>query len=287
MSIFEEVAIVGPGMIGASIGLGMRGQGLAARVVGIGRRQASIDKAVAVGAVDVGTLEMQEGVAQADLVVLATPIGALGDAARRAAAAMKPGATITDVASTKCRVIEAVQAALSERADVTYIPTHPMAGSEKRGPEAANAAIFQGSVCIFTPLPGTPSAALERLKALWEALGATVVVMEPAEHDRVVARISHLPHLAAAALVHAAGEEDARCCGSGFTDTTRVASGDAALWREICETNRQQIDSALKDYIDTLERLRALIRERRFEELQGLLAEAKAKRDRLLGRDRG
>lgn len=285
--IFQTVAIVGPGLVGGSLGMALRRRGLAERVVGVGRRQTSLDEAVRAGAIDEATLDVAQGVRGADLVVLATPIRALGGIMPDVAQGMDEGALLTEVASTKQSIIRTISNTLADRSDVVFIPTHPMAGSEKRGAGNAREGLFDGSVCIFTPLEDTPGPALAALRAIWQAVGATVHVMAPAEHDRLVARISHLPHLAAAALMATVSPEEGAFAGGGLTDTTRVASGDPKLWRDICESNADQIIAALQAHGAAVADLRMLLAQGRFDELEERLREAKQKRDALLDRRAG
>jgi prephenate dehydrogenase len=280
--MFDKVAIVGPGLIGASIGMALRRNGLARWVVGIGRRMVSLDKALEVGAVDHVTLDMKAGVQDVELVILATPIGSLEELACRAAPLLRPETVITDVASTKVKVIEAVTSALRGRPDVAYIPTHPMAGSERSGPLAASPTLFSGSVCIITPLTNTLPDAKSRITRMWNALGARAVSMSPQSHDALVARISHLPHLAAAALLAVVDGPDTEFCGKGLIDTTRVASGSPALWIDICKTNREQIRAAIADYVSKLQDIADSLEFGHLGRLRAMLEDSKSKRDRLL-----
>ena len=280
--VYDTIAIVGPGLIGASLGMAARRRGLASRVIGIGRRMTSLDEAMRVGALDECTLDLAEGLRDADLVVLATPISAISRLMPQVAAALNSGAVLTDVASTKQSVIRTITEALEGRKDVVYVPTHPMAGSEQRSAAHACAALFEGSVCIFTRPPDAPEPAVRELRALWEAVGARVHVMSPAEHDRLVARVSHLPHLAAAAMLEIITTQEGAFAGGGLLDTTRVASGDPALWRDICETNAEEVALAVQAYVEVLHRLHDLIRRGRFDDVQSLLQDAKTRRDDLL-----
>ena len=286
-AIFDTVAIVGPGLVGGSLGAAIRERGLAKRVIGIGRRETSLQEALNVGAVDEVTLDLREGVCEADLVVLATPINAFSQIIGHAAGSMKESAILTDVASTKQRVIEVITAALKDRPDVVYIPAHPMSGSEQRSAASADASLFEGSPCILTPLSETPQDELNRVRELWKGVGATVHVMDCEEHDRLVARISHLPHLAAAALLETIYPGEGEMAGAGLLDTTRVASGDPSMWRDICETNAEQISSALESYVEVLERIRALIAGGELDDLEALLGDAKKRRDDLLATREG
>jgi prephenate dehydrogenase len=251
-------------------------------VVGIGRRQESLDKALRVGAIDKATLDPAEGVEGADLVVLATPIGAFAEIMAQIAGPVPPKAILTDVASSKVRVVETISSALRNRPDVAYIPTHPMAGSEQSGPLAASADLFEGSVCIITPLTNTSPESKGAITRMWNALGARVVSMTPQAHDRTVARISQMPHIAAAALLAVLDDADAALCGKGLLDTTRVASGSPDMWLDICKTNRERIRDALTDYVKVLKETADALDEGNLGRLRAVLEMAKQKRDRLL-----
>lgn len=277
--MFERVAIVGPGLIGGSMGLALKERGLAGTVVGVGRRQSSLDKALRVGAIDRDALDLKKGVAGAELVVLATPIRALQQLAPELAGCLEAEALVTDVASTKVGVIDAISSGLRNRPDVAYIPTHPMAGSEKSGPLAAEAGLFEDSVCIVTPLPNTFADCKSTITRLWEALGARVRSMSPQAHDRLVARISHVPHLAAAALLNYLDADETDLCGGGLRDTTRIAAGDPELWMDICRENRREIAGALNAYLEGLRRMKQALDSGALGELRELLKEAKSKRD--------
>ena len=282
MELFDRVAIVGTGLIGGSMGMAMRNRGLAGHVLGIGRRRVSIDKAMEVGACDQVTLDLEAGVGEADLVVVATPIRAFQHLMPRIGPAMKDGAIVSDVASSKCSVIETFQESLTGRDNVAYVPTHPMAGSEETGPAAAVEELFEGSICIFTPLEETRGDDVDVMESLWRELGASIRTMSPDEHDRLVARVSHVPHLAAAALVAGVDSESLFFSGGGFIDTTRVASSDTDLWSDIYESNSKEVCVGLDDYIDLLERMKQLVASGGWDELAEILDEAREKRDELL-----
>lgn len=281
-TLFDKVAIVGPGLVGGSMGLGLKRRGLAGSVIGIGRRRESLDAALALGAVDTATLDAREGVKDADLIVLATPISAIEGLMGQIADAVQAEAILTDVASTKARVIEVVSSALSRRPDVAYIPTHPMAGSEKGGVQAADPDLFVGSVCIITPLTDTYPETKAVVTRMWRALGARVASMGPQAHDRAVAAVSHMPHLAAAALMAAVDQSAMALCGKGLLDTTRVASGSPDMWLDICDSNRQDIHRSLVAYIEVLKAMADALRDGSLGPVRDVLEQAKSKRDRLL-----
>ncbi|MFO7955795.1 MAG: prephenate dehydrogenase/arogenate dehydrogenase family protein [Candidatus Brocadiia bacterium] len=277
--MFQRAAIVGPGLIGGSMGMALRRKKLADVVVGIGRRKESLRRAMDVGAIDRSTLDLEEGVREADFVVLATPTASFEEIIHAATPHLRPEALLTDVASTKVRVIETVSAALRERPDVAYIPTHPMAGSEQSGPLAARADLFEGAVCIITPLTNTYPETKRTIRRMWEALGATTVSMSPQAHDRLVARISHVPHLAAAALMGMLDDHEAGLAGGGLRDTTRIASGSPELWIDICRSNREQVRRALDSYVEVLQQMSEALRDGNLGELRDMLEEAKRRRD--------
>ncbi|MCD6415144.1 MAG: prephenate dehydrogenase/arogenate dehydrogenase family protein [Planctomycetes bacterium] len=261
--------------------MALRKRRLASTVVGIGRREVSLRRALHVGAIDKATLSIAEGVRGADMVILATAPATYEGLLKEAAHALRPHSILTDVASTKVGVIETIIAALEARPDVAYVPTHPMAGSEKQGPLAARADMFEGAVCIITPLTNTFPNVKSVVVDMWKALGARLVSMTPQGHDRLVARISHVPHLLAATLMQLVTEDEADLSGGGLRDSTRIAISSPELWIDICRENRQQIQIALEEYIKLLQQTADCLDKQDFNRLKELLQAAKAKRDRL------
>ncbi len=278
---FRVVAIVGVGLLGGSLGLALRARRLARRVVGVGRRQSSLDRAIALGAVDDATLDLRAGVAEAELVVLATPVGAMVELARAAADAMPRGSLMTDVGSTKAQLVRALEEVAGGR--FRYVGSHPMAGSEKHGVDEATPGLFDGALCFVTPTARTDPRALAAVTELWQALGTRVRRLDPAEHDRLLAFASHLPHLAAAALVNAVPPEALACGGPGLRDTTRVASGDPRMWADVCLQNRESILDALARFEQQARTLHRILADGSEAELLAWLASAKAVRDHHLG----
>ncbi len=243
MTPFGTVAIVGVGLIGGSIGLALRTRALADRVIGIGRRQASLRIARRVGAVTNTTIELHKGVAEADLVVVCTPVGHIVEHVRSAAAHCRPGTLITDAGSTK----QAIVAALDEQlpGGCRFLGSHPLAGSEKSGPAHADAELFEGRVAVITPTVNTRAEDYDRVAHFWQALGSVVVRMSPEEHDRALAITSHLPHVAAAALATTVPEHLFRLAGAGLLDTSRLAAGGVDI---VIGTHRLlQSDVVFKD----------------------------------------
>ncbi|MFO8014185.1 MAG: prephenate dehydrogenase [Phycisphaerae bacterium] len=281
MTPWNQVTIIGTGLIGGSLGLAMKRAGLARKVVGVGHRQTTLDRAVACGAADETALEAAEGVRGSDLVVLATAVGLFEPLLRRAARDLADGAVVIDVGSTKAEVVRIAETVVPEGR--AFVGCHPIAGSEKRGIDYADADLFGGAVCVVTPTDRTPADALARVTDTWEALGMRVVRLSAAEHDRLLAEVSHLPHLAAAALVQAVGPEAERLVGSGWTDSTRIAGGDPGLWRDILLTNAAGVGRALEQFREALKELEDALARGDGERIEHLLADAKARRDRIVG----
>lgn len=227
-------------------------------MVGVDPDRAAALQAVERGIVD-RTAALADGVVRADVVVLAVPIAQIEAVARETAPLIKgTAAVVTDVGSVKAPVVARVEP-LFER----FVGGHPMAGSERSGAAAASATLFEGAPCVLTPTPRTDPGALDVVERLWQGLGAAVVRVDPGVHDELVAAVSHLPHLVAASLVNAAagagGGRALSVAASGFRDTTRVAGGSPALWRDICLMNQGPVLKMLADYSNELNRLRDLI----------------------------
>lgn len=279
---FRRISIMGVGLLGGSLGLAVKRLGLAESVVGIGHRDSTLKEAVRRGAIDRFTLDAAEGVAGADLVVLATPVGLFGELMGRAAPALEPGCLITDVGSTKRSVLRSVVPHVPE--SCRFVGSHPVAGSEARGIQAADGELYRGALVLVVPTERSDEEAVERTEQLWQALGATVQRIDAEAHDRLLARSSHLPHLVAAALVQALSDDAETLVGAGFLDTTRIASGDAALWRDIFMSNSDELLAAVDEFRAVLEALRSALARGDGEAVRSLLEAAKQRRDRLLDR---
>jgi prephenate dehydrogenase len=272
------VCIIGPGMIGGSVGLGLRKKRLAGQVIGVGHRRASLTRALKMGAIDTATLDLEEGVREADMVIICTSVELIPEMAAKAIPAMKRGAVLTDVGSAKRGIVEFVERA--RRNDIAFVGGHPIAGSERRGIDAAKADLFVGSVCILTPVNRRRSEkALRRVKAMWQGLGAKVHLLSPAEHDRTLASTSHLPLLLASSLVNTVGAKKLPYAGPGFRDMTRIASSDAGLWRDILLQNRREVIQALKSFKKELDALESAIDGKKAAALYSRLKRAKRLRD--------
>ncbi|MGB8343455.1 MAG: prephenate dehydrogenase [Ktedonobacteraceae bacterium] len=257
--MFQRVAIIGLGLIGGSIGLALHKAKAAQEVTGYDLGKGVTDQARKMGAIDIPCNALADAVRGAELVVLATPVGAMRALLQNSADAVTPGAVVTDVASTKTQVISWAEEFLP--AQVAFVGGHPMTGKEQSGVEAADAALFQGRIYCLTPTPRTRPAAINKVSAFVEALGGRVRFLEPAEHDGQVAGVSHLPFVASIALMKVVGEsaawgDAARLTAGGFRDMTRLAAGSPEMYRDICLTNRDALLRWLDDYIATLSTFR-------------------------------
>ena len=276
--LVRRLAVFGPGLLGGSLAGAVRRAGLADEIHVWARRVEAAEQVVARGWADLGTSDVRAAAEGADLVVLATPVGAMPELARQLVdVRMGDGVLVTDVGSVK-GFVEAKVAPIFDAAGVTFIGSHPMAGSETGGFEAARDDLFTGAACVLTP----HAASMPRLREFWTRLGCRLTILTPLEHDAVVARISHLPHLAASATALAALENDpaaARIGGRGFRDTTRVASGDPRLWTEILLENREALEAPLARLIARLGEVLDFLRRSDEEQLRRFLAQAKRLRD--------
>jgi prephenate dehydrogenase len=275
----DTLTIVGVGLIGGSVGLAARQRGLAGRVVGAGRHQPSLERARQLGAIDEGGLDVAAAVRRAEVTVFCTPVDRIAGQVLEAAAGCAPGTLLTDAGSTKAAIVAAVEGRLP--AGVAFVGSHPLAGSEKRGPDHARADLFQGRLTVVTRTGRTDAAALERTCAFWQALGARVKVMGPEEHDRALALTSHLPHLVAAALAGVVPPELHELSATGFRDGTRVAAGDPELWTGIFLHNRPALLDAVGRLLDRVADFKFALLAGDRPALDALLAQAKKVRDAL------
>ncbi len=276
---WNTVAIIGVGLIGASIGLALRKRNLANCVVGIGRRQSSLRVARRMGAVDTTTINLARGVEESDLVIVASPVGLVVEHVRQAAEASPEGTLITDTGSTKQHIVESLDGKLPR--GCRFLGGHPLAGGEKSGPMFGNADLFEGRVAILTPTKNTRAEDYDVLEDFWCRLGAVVIRMSPEEHDRALAMTSHLPHLVAAALVAILPESCFRLVGTGLLDTTRIAAGSPELWRDIFLQNRQFIAQSLNVLVTKLGEFAEALKRGDGRILEELLDLAKKNRDAL------
>lgn len=259
-----QIAIVGVGLLGGSIGLALKKAGYQGRVLGIGRRQSSLDKAIDAGCIDAAAIAANATNASDDcwafdrqtLVILATPIGTFKDHLIQINEHSPVGTIITDAGSTKAVVCDWAREVLNQ--PNLFVGSHPMAGSEKQGPEHASAELLEGRPCLLTPDDTTDANALAAVRAMWLAMGMRLVQMTPEEHDLSVAAISHLPHALAVLLVLGADVQKGALdiAAGGFRDTTRIASGDVSVWKDIFKTNRRAVIEMIDRFTHELTDLR-------------------------------
>jgi len=275
----KRIAIIGVGLIGGSIGLDARRKRLAAEVVGVGHRRSSIQKALRLKAIDRGTLDPAKGVSGADIVILATPILRMPELARKMAPGLKKGCIVTDVGSTKLMITRKIERALPR--GVYFVGGHPMAGSEKRGVDLARRDLFKNSICILTKTLGTNAGALNAVSRLWKALGAEIAVLSPKTHDRIVSEISHLPHMLAFTMMNSVDRPSVSYASGSFRDTTRIASSDARIWRDIAVSNKDEIARSISKFKKHLSSLEGMIKKEKLTALEKIFEQARVKRELL------
>lgn len=259
---FHRVAIIGVGLIGGSLGMAACARGLAVEVVGVGPRAESLSLALELGAIHRAAPSMAEGVAGADLVIIATPVSATLKILEEISPLLDPGTVVTDVGSTKSGIVRQAEAVLPQ--GVSFVGGHPMAGSEQAGVRGADPYLFENAFYLITPTPNTSPEALTAVKKLAAGVGARVVELDPERHDLAVAAVSHLPHLLAATLVNTVtrmpeSAEVLPLAAGGFRDTTRIASGSPVMWRDIFAENREQVLDMVRRFRAELDRFAELI----------------------------
>lgn len=286
-----KAAIVGVGLIGGSLGMAWKNSGVVSEVIGIARRDETIAEAISVGAIDRGTLSLHEGVATADVVIIAAPVRSIVDLYKAMQPALKAGCIVSDVGSTKREICRAIWSI--ENDHHTFIGGHPMAGSEKEGVLAADPYLFQNAVYVLTPGEHCPEEALTTLNDLILATGAKTMQMTPEHHDEIVAAVSHVPHMVAVSLVLAAAERGAQLpellqlAAGGFRDTTRVASGPEDVWADISLSNAQPIAQGIERLEAILAQLKDALRSRDKEKLWELLSRARQVRNSIPAKAKG
>ena len=277
---WDTVTIVGVGLIGGSAGLALTKRGAAKKIIGVGRSDSSLAIARELGAISEGTTNLREGVADADLVLVATRVSVIGHQLEEIDAFVRPGTPITDAGSTKQSIVDSWEQRRSFRKG-RFVGSHPLAGSHQRGPDAADPTLFEGKLTVLTPVEATPEKDTDTISAFWEILGAKTCLLSPPEHDRLLASASHAPHIVAAALAMATPSEAHRFAAGGWRDTTRIAAGDPALWADILLDNTQSITSQIQKFTEASDRLRHAIEEGDRSTLIELLTLAKESRDAL------
>lgn len=288
---FNTICIIGVGLIGGSLGMALRHSGAADSVIGCDIDPRTLHLAREAGAIDKGTESIPEAVKDADIVVLSTPVGTFERLASLMAPYLKPGAVVTDTGSTKGEIVRALQGLIPEGRE--FIGGHPMTGSEKGGIEAADKYLFENAVYVITPTGLNSNRAIARITALAEAVGSSIVVMDPDQHDTIVAAVSHVPHITASSLVGTLMEvtreypSAALLAAGGFRDTTRVAAGDPNLWLQICFSNREKVVQMLDVLCSKIMTARQYIQEGNSQGLEEFLSAAREQRLKIPSRMRG
>lgn len=289
--IVPRLCLVGTGLIGGSLALALKRAGACAHVAGFEVNDDTLRTALAAGVIDSGHTRLAEAVAGSELIVLATPLGAMAGLLRELALLLRPGMLVTDVGSAKGSVIAAARANLGAHISC-FIPAHPIAGTEKSGPRDAFPEMFSGRVTILTPLPENTAADVAKVRALWEAAGATVQVLDAAHHDRVLAATSHLPHMLAYTLVDCLArmderEEIFRYSAGGFADFTRIASSNPQMWHDVCIANRDNLLAMLDEFTGRLGELRTAVERGDGRTLLEIFRRAQSARDAIAARRKG
>jgi prephenate dehydrogenase len=288
--LINRLCIVGVGLIGGSLALALKRAGACGHVAGFDQDERALSEAMELGIIDSAHTSLAQAVSGSDIVLLATPLGAMPALLQQLAPLLTPAMLITDVGSAKQCVIDAARKSLA--GDIgALVPGHPVAGTEKSGPRYAFPELFAGRMAILTPLPENDAVAVARIRALWETAGATVQLLDPAHHDRVLAATSHLPHMVAYALVDCLArmderEEIFRFAAGGLADFTRIASSSPEMWHDVCAANRDQLLAAMDRFEEHLRRIRVAVEQRDSGELLTIFRRAKAARDRLASRRR-
>ncbi len=283
--LFNRLIIVGVGLIGGSLGLAARARGLVSEVVGFGRTEANLKIALERGIVDSYTFDPAEAARDADLLLLAVPVEATRATIEKFIPFLPPGCIITDAGSTKEQVVRTLEQALPP--SLPCVGAHPIAGTEHAGAAAAFATLFEKRLCVLTPTERTDRTALARVRALWEGVGMRVEEMDMRTHDRVLARVSHLPHLIAFSVMNAMldasmpGVDLLTYAGSAFADLTRVAASPVEMWRDICTSNRDALLVAIEEFEEALSLMKRCVAHGDSAGLEKAINRARVERQRL------
>jgi len=281
--LFKKITIVGVGLLGGSVGLAVKRRKLAREVAGYVRRTASLKDCEKAGAVDYATNDLLAAVSEADLVILCTPLAQMRPLTEQLLPALKRGAIVTDVGSVKADVVREV-GSMIQKAGAHFVGSHPMAGGEKMGVLAARADLYANAICVVTPDKKSTPAAVRKVENFWQALGARTLRLNAAEHDLLVSRSSHLPHVTAAALVNLvlnskSPKNQTALCATGFRDTTRIASGSPEMWRDIALSNRKNLARSLDSFMAELKAFQSALKKSDGKAVEKFFADAKTLRD--------
>ncbi len=286
MPLSRRMTIIGVGLIGGALARILRERGEVGEIIGVGRQAPNLLRAIELGVIDGYTHDPREGVRGADLVFLATPVCSIASLVSTISPFLESGCVVTDGGSVKEAIVTACEPLMPEGAH--FVGGHPIAGTENSGVEASFPTLFQGKRCIVTPTSRTHPEALERVVRMWEIAGSEVVSMDAAKHDRIVAAISHLPHMVAYSLVNAVGGYDRfdenilSYSAGGFRDFTRIASSDPAMWRDIALMNREAVVEMMDFFSSCFAHLRLLVQDGDDAGLEAFFARSKESRDSIL-----
>ena len=282
----DKLVIFGVGLIGGSFALALRKAGAVREIVGVGRSAGNLAEALSLGVIDRVAVDAASAVQDADLVMLAVPVGQMAAVMASIAPYLSAQTVVTDAGSTKCDVVALARQHLSGHL-ARFVPAHPIAGAEKSGAAAASAELYRRRNVVITPMHGGDPAAVSTVRAMWEACGATVMEMTPQAHDEVFAAVSHLPHLLAFALVEdiasrSNSEELFSYAASGFRDFTRIAGSSPEMWRDICMANRTALLKELEVYQAQLDRLHTMLEQADEAALEQVFSHASTARNKWL-----
>jgi prephenate dehydrogenase len=280
---FRKITIIGVGLLGGSIGLAAKKRRVAGEIAGFVRSKKSIADCEKFGATDFATTDLLAAVSNSDLVILCTPLAQMLPLAKQFLPALKRGAMVTDVGSVKSGVVRELESIIA-KAGAHFVGGHPMAGAEKTGVAAARADLFENAVCVLTLTKKSNAAAVRKLEQFWKSLGARILKMDAAQHDLLVSRSSHLPHVVAATLANlvlnpASPKQQATLCANGFRDTTRIASGSPEMWRDIALANRKNLSRSLDAFIADLQKFQRALKKSDAKAISKFFATAKLRRD--------
>jgi prephenate dehydrogenase len=280
---FQKITIIGVGLLGGSIGLAAKKRRVAGEIAGFVRRAKNISDCEKFAATDFATTDLIAAVSNSDLIILCTPLAQMAAITKQFLPALKRGAIVTDVGSVKAGVVRELES-LVQKSGAHFVGSHPMAGAEKTGVAAAHENLFENAVCVLTPTKKSNANAVRKLEQFWKSLGARVLKLDVAQHDLLVSRSSHLPHVVAATLASlvlnpASPKQQAALCANGFRDTTRIASGSPEMWRDIALANRKNLSGSLDDFIADLHKFQRILKRSDAKVVSKFFATAKARRD--------
>ena len=283
--MINKITIVGVGLIGGSLARALKEKNLAKTVFGYGRDRSRLDDAKKSNIIDDYSTQIEEAINHADIIVIATPVGTFRDIFSEVKPLIADDVIISDVGSTKTNIVDIAKEILGDKSQC-FVPAHPIAGKEKSGFEASDGNLYNGKKVIITPIEDNSSESIQVIESMWKNVGAEVDFMSPQSHDDLLGMTSHLPHMLAFSLVNYLVDQNPSAsiyAGGGFKDFSRIASGDAVMWRDICLQNKNKIITHLKGYQSTIEELIDAIDQEESDKLELLFATAKKTRDSWIG----